>query len=87
MKKKLKLFTKLYSFCFALAVLCFGVYAASTVDYTVNGTVSYDIEDAFVKINTKIYASTKLLTKEQVQSYVGTFTTADPLNTENIILA
>ena len=56
MKKKFKLFTTLFSFCFTLAVLCVGVYAATSVDYTVNGTVSYEVEDAFVEVTTTLYS-------------------------------
>ena len=55
--KKFKLFTTMLSFCFALAVLCFGVYAASTVDYTLSGNISYDVNDAYVNIVTKVYSS------------------------------
>ena len=57
MKKKFKLFTTILSFCFSLAVLCFGVYAASTVDYNLSGTISYEINDAYVEVTTNFYTT------------------------------
>ena len=45
------------SFCFSLAVLCFGVYAATSIDYTISGTVSYDLDDAYVEVTTNFYTT------------------------------
>ena len=42
----------------AIAVLCFGVFAAIKVTYTVSGNISYEVNDAYVEIDTKIYTST-----------------------------
>ena len=56
MKKKLKLFASLFSFVVSLAVLCFGVLAAVQVDYSVSGTVSYQVKDAYVKVNTSVFS-------------------------------
>lgn len=50
MKKKFKLFASLASLCVAVALLVFGVYAASKVTYTLNNTVTYKFENAFVKV-------------------------------------
>ena len=54
MKKKVKLFTTIASLCLAVALMAFGVYAASTVTYTVNGTVAYTMDDVLVDVTTKI---------------------------------
>ena len=42
--------------CLAIAVLCFGVLAATSVTYSISGTISYEVSDVFVKINTSVYA-------------------------------
>ena len=39
-------------------MLCFGVYSAMSVSYTINGSVSYEVTDVFVNISTKLYKST-----------------------------
>ncbi len=39
-------------------MLCFGVYSAMSVGYTINGSVSYEVTDVFVNISTKLYKST-----------------------------
>ena len=56
--KKTKLFASILSFCFALSVLCFGVYAAQTVNYTIGGTLTYNATGVFVDITGKLYRST-----------------------------
>ena len=53
--KKSKLFLSLLSMCFALAVLCFGVYAANQVNYSISGNITYTVEDCYVEVNTKVY--------------------------------
>lgn len=55
MKKKLKLFASLASLCLSLAVLCFGVYAAIKVDYSLSGSVNYNVDNVFVKVETKLF--------------------------------
>ncbi len=46
-------------------MLCFGVYSAMSVSYTVNGSVSYEVTDVFVDIETSLYMSTlDTLTKD-----------------------
>ena len=52
MKKRFRLFSTILSLCFALCVLTFGVYAASTVTYTVSGNVSYTMDDVLVTVTT-----------------------------------
>ena len=41
MKRKFKLFATVASLCLSVALMAFGVYAATTVTYTVSGTVSF----------------------------------------------
>lgn len=55
--KKLKLFATISSLCLAVAVLCFGVFSAVNVTYTINGSISYEVNDVFVQIETKVYRS------------------------------
>ena len=58
MNRKTKLFFSLVSLCFSIAVLCFGVYSAMSVSYTVSGNVSYTIQDVFVSWTTRVYRMT-----------------------------
>ena len=59
--KKLKLVMSIATMCLAIAVLCFGVLAATSVTYTIQGTISYDVEDVYVDVNTTVYKSAKYL--------------------------
>lgn len=68
--KKLKMCLSVAIVCLAIAVFCFGVIAATNVTYTIGGSVSYVVTDAFVDIKTRVYTSkekatsdTKLLAK------------------------
>ena len=56
MHKKTKLIFSLITLCFSLAVLCFGVYSAVSVDYTISGSINYEVDDAFVQVETRVYA-------------------------------
>ncbi len=58
-KKKSKLFMSLLSLAFCLGVMCFGVYAATSVSYTLSGHITYDVSDVFVDIETRHYLSTQ----------------------------
>ena len=51
MNRKSKLFFSLVSLCFSIAVLCFGVYSALSVSYSISGSVSYEINDVFVELD------------------------------------
>lgn len=42
MKRKVKLFTSIASLCLAVALMAFGVYAATNVEYTATGSVSFE---------------------------------------------
>ncbi len=46
MKRKFKLFATVASLCLSVALMAFGVYAASTVTYSVSGTVSFEAQVA-----------------------------------------
>ena len=55
MNRKSKLFFSLVSLCFSIAVLCFGVYSALSVSYSISGSVSYEINDVFVELDLSVY--------------------------------
>ena len=55
MKRRGKLIFSLVSLCFSIAVLCFGVYSALSVSYSINGSVSYEINDVFVELDLSVY--------------------------------
>ncbi len=61
MKKRLKLFFSIFTSCFAIFALCFGVYASIKVTYNVGGNIHYEIDNAYVDIETRVYSSNKLL--------------------------
>ena len=56
--KRGKLILSLAMMCLSVAVLCFGVLAATSVTYTISGTISYEVKDAYVEITTKKYTTT-----------------------------
>ena len=45
MKRKFKLFATVASLCLCLALMAFGVYAATSVKYTASGSVTYTVSD------------------------------------------
>ena len=57
MKRKFKLFATVASLCLCLALMAFGVYAASTVKYTASGSVSFEVSDVFVTMASKLEAT------------------------------
>lgn len=57
MKRKFKLFATIASLCLCLALMAFGVYAASTVEYTASGSVSFTVSDVFVTMTSKLEAT------------------------------
>ena len=69
--KKSKLFLSLMSLCFALAVLCFGVYAANQVNYTLSGSVSYEVSDAYVTVTTRVYKGAYRSAEDVYESIEG----------------
>ena len=80
MKRKTKLFLSLVSLCFTIAILCFGVYSALSVTYTLSGSVSYELSDVFVDIETKLYLSTSssLTNSTTLESKISEFETTLP---------
>lgn len=59
MKKRIKLFVTLAVLCFSVAMLAFGVFSALSVTYKTKGVISYDIENTYVEIETRIYSTSK----------------------------
>lgn len=57
MKKKVKILSSIFAFCVAVTALCFGVYAALSINYTVSGTVNYSVSQSKVEITTQLYKS------------------------------
>lgn len=80
MKKRIKLFATIATLCFSLAVFTFGVFSALTVTYKTTGTISYEIEDVYVDIETKVYSSSTLYADEeelQAETLTGVLDTTD----------
>ena len=72
--KKLKLLFSISTLCFALAVLCFGVFAATSVTYSVGGSITYKVEDVFVNITTKIYSSNAMaVSPDELKAFANQF--------------
>ncbi len=58
--KRSRLLLSLCTLMFCVAVMCFGVYAATSVEYTLSGHISYDVsDDVFVDVDTTLYASSE----------------------------
>lgn len=55
--KKTKIMVSIFTFCVAVLALCFGVYAAITINFNVGGTVNYEVNNANVKVTTTLYKS------------------------------
>ncbi len=52
--------------CLSFSVLCFGVLAATSVTYTIGGTISYEVTDVMVRIETKVFrSSTKTIIDDE----------------------
>ena len=49
----------LVALSFCVGIMCFGVYAATSVSYTLSGHITYDVSDVFVDIETRHYLSTE----------------------------
>ena len=54
MKKRAKIITTIASLCLAVALMAFGVYAATQVSFNVASKVSFTVRDVFVDIAGKI---------------------------------
>ena len=55
--KKFKLIMSVATMCLALAVLCFGVFSATNITYTIGGSISYEVNDVFATVETDVYTS------------------------------
>ena len=62
MKKRVKLLTTIASLCLAVALMAFGVYAATSATLTVSGTVNFTAaKDVYVKLtNIEVKTTSKL---------------------------
>lgn len=82
MNRKSKLFFSLVSLCFSVAILCFGVYSAMQVSYSISGSISYELNDVFVDIETSLYLSTSngLTDETTLTSKISEFETTLPTN-------
>ena len=78
--KKFKLLASIASMCLAIAVLCFGVFAASTVTYQISGTISYDVSDVFVNVKTTVYSYANNLSQEDLQAYASAIAAKGAVN-------
>ena len=56
MKRKFKLLTSVASLCLAVALMAFGVYAATAPKVTISGTVSFNATNVFATVT--VYAGT-----------------------------
>ncbi len=68
MKKKVKLFTTIASLCLAVALMAFGVYAATQVNVTISGSVAFTA-DAHVKAEVTLIASQENITSATLKTY------------------
>ena len=59
MKKKLKLFSTIAVLCLSLAMLVFGVFSALTVSYKTYGRLTYDVNNTYVELETRVYSCEK----------------------------
>ncbi len=73
--KKSKLILSLAMMCLSIAVLCFGVLAATSVSYSISGSISYDITDVFANINTKVFKVAGQTTSTNMQTNVDALAT------------
>lgn len=69
--KKLKLLMSVSLLCLSIAILCVGVFAITNVTYQIGGSISYEVEDVYCKITTKVYKAEVQRTAEQLQEDVN----------------
>lgn len=81
MKRKAKIITTIASLCLAVALLAFGVYAATSATLTVASKVSFSVVDVFVDVTGNAYTgaagtqTTPLGATYSQSSYSGTAAT------------
>ncbi len=73
--KRLKLLLSFVAFVFCLGGLAFGVYSAIQIEYKTSGSINYEVNDVFTKVETQIYhsTSTQLTTEKQLRENIVTF--------------
>ena len=54
MKRKFKLFATIASLCLCLALMAFGVYAASNLSYKATSSVKFEISDVFATVHVEM---------------------------------
>ena len=82
MRRKVRLFSAIAALGVAIALMAFGVYAASTITYNVNGKVNYAVTDVLVSINTTLsYVQDNAETTDVNEDKIGYTTTTAPTAT------
>lgn len=72
MKRKVRLFSAILALCLSVGVMAFGVYAASTITYNINGKVNYTMTDVLVNIQTTIsYVKDNTATQDTKENKIG----------------
>ena len=72
MKRKVRLFSAILALCLSIGLLAFGVYAASTITYNVNGKVNYTMTDVLVNITTSLaYVKDNGTTSDVKENKIG----------------
>lgn len=72
MKRKVRLFSAILALCLSVGVMVFGVYAASTITYNINGKVNYTMTDVLVNIQTTIsYVKDNTATQDTKENKIG----------------
>ncbi len=56
--RKARLFFAIVSLCMSISLFAFGVYSATMVTYTISGSVSYEVKDVLVTIETEVFYCT-----------------------------
>lgn len=74
MKRKFKLITSVASLCIAIALMAFGVYAATAPSVTVNGSVSFDASNVLASYKAEQALAAATL-GEYTEKASGSFTT------------
>ena len=77
MKKRFKIVACVLSLCLSIGLLVFGVFATIDTTATLQGTIEYQVENAFVQIQTKVYKSKKYLHSGQIGEYLDELTEGD----------
>ena len=81
MNKRKRLIFTIVSLCFALTLMVFGVYAASSATFTINSTIQFVVSDVYVTVSGSVTGSSNAATSYSGKSYTGIVgTNARPLS-------